>query len=60
MDVEKYLESIKCYYEENDITWEEEFLNHYYPPAYNVDVDRGDCKGGNTTVYTLIQRCFTL
>ena len=29
-------------------------------PMYTVDIDRGNCKGGNTTLYTLIIRCFAM
>ena len=59
-DIEKFMESMKCYYEENEIQWEDQFMEDMVAPVYTVDIDRGTCKGGNTTLYTLIIRCFAM
>ena len=54
------MESMKCFFEENDIVWEEDFMEDLNSPMYHVDIDKGSCKGGNMTIYTLIIRCFAL
>jgi hypothetical protein len=58
--MDKYLESMKCYFEENEIQWEDDFIEEMNAPIYTVDIDRGGCRGGNMILYTLVIRCFAI
>ena len=59
-DFGTFCEIIKDYYTHNGFQWDEQFLDEFSLPMFTMDIDRGDCKGGNFTIYNLILRCFVI
>jgi hypothetical protein len=53
-------EKMKCFYEDNELPWEDEFLQDFEPPSYQCDIDKGQGVGGTITFLTLLYRAFEI
>lgn len=48
------------FYEVNDLPFDDEFLNHFEPPCFNCDIDRGNGTGGSINYLTLLYRALAI